>query len=194
MSSVGQFSPNAFKRILTSLNSARFMDDTGTIEYFGQKSVILRADVFHLIHKELTRLAGTSANVILSFGGRRVGTEEGAVLMTKARSVGLGDASASPDFIQIALEETNMGFGKLSLVTLDKESGSVTVSISDCFEADARDRSSHPTCFFTLGYLEGVLSKLLGKTVKGIETTCGSKGDEACTFQLKPHENIGPLP
>jgi len=66
MSSVGQFSPNAFKRILTSLNSARFMDDTGTIEYFGQKAVILRADVFHLIHKELYRLSGTAANVILS--------------------------------------------------------------------------------------------------------------------------------
>lgn len=185
MSSAGQFSTNAFRRILSALNSVRFRDETGTIEYFGQKVVILRRDAFRLMRKELSKVAGTAADVILSLGGRRVGTEEGKALLEKAQSLGLGASSAAPDFIRLAVEETNMGYGKVRILELGDGSESVVVSILDCFEADAPGNSRRPSCYFTLGYFEGIFSQLLGKNFGGRETSCRARGDASCIFQLK---------
>ena len=65
------------RRMISAVNSIRFRDELGEVEYFGQKVVLLRRDVFELIRKELARLPGQAANVILEIAGRRIGTEEG---------------------------------------------------------------------------------------------------------------------
>jgi predicted hydrocarbon binding protein len=187
LSAAGRFSPNSFKRMITALNSARFRDDTGTIEYFGQKVVILRRDMFQLIRRELSRVAGTAADVMLGLSGRRVGNEEGKVLLAKAQSLGLAKATAAatPDFIRMAVEETNMGYGKIRILELDAGSDSVAIGIMDCFEADSLGESLGPSCHFTLGYLEGLFSQLLGKNFRGRETSCRGRGDDSCNFQLR---------
>jgi len=188
MSGAGQFSPNSFKRMITALNSARFRDDTGTIEYFGQKVVILRRDMFQLIRKELSRVVGTAADIMLGVSGRRVGSEEGNVLLAKAHSLGLAKAFASPEFVRMAVEETNMGYGKIRILDLDENSEFVAISIADCFEADTGGESLGPSCNFTLGYLEGLFSQLLGKSFRGRETACRGRGDESCRFQLSAQQ------
>ena len=65
------------RRMISAVNSICFRDELGEVEYFGQKVVLLRRDVFELIRKELARLSGQAANVILEIAGRRIGTEEG---------------------------------------------------------------------------------------------------------------------
>ncbi len=180
--SAERFSTNSLRRLISTLNSIRFRDELGEVEYFGQKVVLLRRDVFGLIRKELSRVAGEAANIILGVAGRRVGTEEGRALQAKADELGLKGPEAFPEFVRTAVEETNMGIGKIRVQELAHEEGSITLLIQNGFEAEKLGESLRPTCFFTLGYLEGLFSQLLGIEVKGREVACRGRGDDFCRF------------
>jgi predicted hydrocarbon binding protein len=192
MSSLGRYSQNSLRRFISSLNSIRFRDDIGEVEFFGQKMVMLRRDAFNLMRKEIARVAGTASDVILGLAGRRVGWEEGDALLTKAESLGLKAPESFPEFVRMAVEETNMGYGKMKLVKLDLASGVVTVSILNSFEAEQFGTSQNPSCFFALSYLEGLFSKLLGMEVRGSEGSCKSQGKDLCVFNFAP--KAGPEP
>ncbi len=181
MSSLGRYSTNKLRRLISSLNSTRFKDEIGEVEYFGQKVVMLRRDAFALMRKELMRVG--AADAILRIAGRRVGIEEGKALSTMAETLGFKSRQSLP-FIRIAVEETNMGYGKIKVDDVSIESGTVNVSLSNSFEAETAERSRRPTCVFTLGYLEGIFSQLLGKDLRGRETACRGKSDEDCRFSL----------
>ena len=184
MSGTGRFSTNNMRRMISAINSIRFRDEVGEVEYFGQKVVLLRRDVFELIRKELSRLSGQAANVILEIAGRRVGTEEGRALNAKAESLGLKGPESFPEFVRTAVEETNIGIGKVRVLDLGQTDETVNVSIQNGFEAENPGGSLRPTCFFTLGYLEGVFSQLLGKNAQGKETGCRARGEDFCRFAL----------
>jgi len=184
VSSLGRFSANSMRRLISAVNSIRFRDEVGEVEYFGQKVVLLRRDVFELIRKELSRVAGAAANVILEIAGRRVGTEEGLALKAKAESLGLKGPEAFPEFVKTAVEETNIGIGKVRVMELGQGDENVSISLLNGFEADRPGGSLRPTCFFTLGYLEGIFTQLLGKEVKGRELGCRARGEDFCRFLL----------
>ena len=183
---LGRYSSNGLRRLVSSLNSIRFRDDIGEVEYFGQKVVLLRRDAFSLIRKELSRVAGTASGVILEVAGRRVGTEEGIVLAAKAEALGLKSREALPEFVRTAVEESNMGFGKMRVQDLDLLGGTGTIVVQNSFEAEDAGVSLKPICRFTLGYLEGLMGQLLGKNIRVGEVDCKAKGDPNCKFSMSP--------
>src|SRR5713101_1544040 len=128
--SSGRFSTNSLRRLIGSLNSIRFRDEFGEVEYFGQKVVLLRRDVFALIGNELSRVAGEAASVILGLAGRRVGAEEGKALTVKAKVLGLSGPDSFSEFVKTAVEETNMGIGKLRVTEMTLE-GQVSMLVQN---------------------------------------------------------------
>jgi predicted hydrocarbon binding protein len=191
MSSLERYSSNRLRRLIGSLNSVHFKDDDGEVEYFGQQVVMLRRDAFTLIRDGLTRVAGGAAQVILDIAGHTVGKEEGRAILAKARAPGNRLPQSLPTFIRLAVEETNMGYGKIKIEEFNTESGTVTVSLSNSFEVDPYRHALKPTCAFTLGYLKGIFSQLAGRDFEGREVDCKSKGDPFCKFQLvvRPESN-----
>jgi len=181
---LSRYSSNGLRRLISSLNSIRFRDEVGEVEYFGQKVVLLRRDAFSLIRKELSRVAGTASGVILEVAGRRVGTEEGIVLSSKAEGLGLNRPEGLPDFIRTAVEESNMGFGKMQVKELEISVGKAVVIVQNSFEAEDAGVSLKPICRFTSGYLEGIFCQLVGKNMRSQEIECKAKGDNDCKFIL----------
>ncbi len=186
MSPPGRYSANSLRRFISSLNSIRFWDEIGEVEYFGQKVVMLRRDAFTLMRHELVKVGGEAANVILGIAGRRVGTEEGRALLAKAESLGLKTPNSFPEFVRVSAEDTNMGYGKMKVGELDVSLGTVTISISNSFEADTPEKSQRASCVFMLSYLEGIFSQLMGQNIRGREITCRGKDDQICIFKLAP--------
>ncbi len=187
MTAVDRYSANGLKRLLGSLNSVTFRDESGEVEYFGQKVVMLRRDAFQLMKEELSkRHASGTANVILGIVGRRVGTEEGKVLLADRIFQDAEKSRSIPDIIRSAVEGTNMGYGKILIRELDLSSKTVTVSAANSFETESGGDSTDSSCFFLLGYLEGLFSELLGAQVRGSEIYCKGKGEQSCIFQLGP--------
>ncbi len=187
MAAVDRYSANSLRRLLGSVNSVTFKDETGEVEYFGQKVVMLRRDAFQLMGEELAkRHASGTGNIILGIVGRRVGTEEGKALTSNVLQ-DAGESRSLPTLIRNAVEETNMGYGKIQVLELDLSSKTASVSTRNSFEAETTSRSGETVCFFLLGYLEGLFSELLGTQLRGGETSCRGKGDPECVFKLEPN-------
>jgi predicted hydrocarbon binding protein len=186
MTAIDRYSSNSLRRLLGRINSIAFKDETGELEYFGQKMVMLRHDAFRLLAEELEkRHAIGTANIILGIMGRQAGREEGKALMADVLLESAGSISI-PVFIRNTVEETNLGYGKLHVDELDMSGKTVTVSTANSFEADTKRELGQSVCFFLLGYIEGLFSELLSTQLRGIETSCKGKGDTSCMFQIRP--------
>jgi len=190
MTAIDRYSPNSLRRQLGKLNSITFRDEAGEMEYFGQRVLMLRKDMFRVLGEELEkRHASGTGRIILAILGRSEGHEEGKTLMSDVM-LDSADRRSIPTFVKNAVEETNLGYGKLKLDDLDISAKSVTVSTENSVEADQSVESGQTRCFFLLGYLEGLFSELLSAPLTGSETSCRGRGDETCIF----HITAGPPP
>ena len=184
MTAVDRYSPNSLRRHLSRLNSITFRDDAGEIEYFGQRILILRRDMFKVLVGELEkRHASGTGKMILGILGRSEGHEEGRTLMADVM-LESADRRSIPIFIKNAVEDTNLGYGKLKLGDLDVSTKSATITTQNSVEAMKTGDSGEIGCFFLLGYLEGLLSELLSTALMGSETACRGKGNDTCRFEI----------
>jgi len=190
MSAVDRYSPNSLGRMLGKVNSTVFKDEIGEVEYYGNRVLIIRKDVFRRLEEEMQkRHAVGTGRIILTILGRSEGHEEGKTLMRDVM-LDTADRRSIPIFVKNALEESNLGYGKLKLVDLDVSAKIVTVSIPNSVEAEATAKSPDNGCFFLLGYLEGLFAELLNSSLIASETKCRGRGDDGCTFQI----NAAPPP
>jgi len=144
---------------------------------------MLRRDAIRLIRDELVRSGGWG-RVILDTAGYVSGREEGNALVVQARAHGITSPESLPAAILSAVEETNMGYGKITIDDINLGTWTFKISVANSFEVDPAGRSGNPTCFFTLSYLKGFFSQLVDKDLGGKEVECRSKGDQSCKFLL----------
>lgn len=186
MTAVDRYSPNSLGRLLGRVNSTVFKDETGEVEYYGHRVLMIRKDIFRRLEEEMQkRHAVGTGRIILSILGRSEGHEEGKSLM-KDVMLDTAERRSIPIFVKNALEETNLGYGKFKLGDLDVSSKSIIVSTENSVEAEAKTRAPDNGCFFLLGYLEGLFSELLTATLTATEFSCKSRGDESCVFHINP--------
>jgi predicted hydrocarbon binding protein len=184
MSSLGRYSSNRLRRLIGSVGSIRFRDEIGEVEYFGQQVVMLRKDAIKLIRDELMRIGGAAGNVTMLTAGFISGREEARVILAKAKALGVKPSEILPAPVLTAVEETNMGYGKIRIDNINFGSWTFNISVLNSFEVDQSGHSQKPTCVFILSYLKGLLSELAGKDLGGEEFECKSKGDPQCRFRL----------
>jgi predicted hydrocarbon binding protein len=184
MSSLGRYSSNRMKRLISSVGSIRFRDEIGEVEYFGQQVVMLRRDAIKLIRDELVRIGGAAGNVIVLTAGFVSGREEARMILAKAKALGVKPSETLPAPVLTAVEETNMGYGKIRIDNINFGSWTFNISVLNSFEVDLSGHSRKPTCVFILSYLKGLFSELAGKDLGGEEFECKSKGDPQCRFRL----------
>ena len=192
MSSLGRYSRNRLRRLISSVGSIRFRDEIGEVEYFGQQVVMLRRDAIKLIRDELVRVGGSSGRVIVLTAGHVSGREEGKALLARAKELGVSSPESLPVEVLTAVEEMNMGYGKIRIDDMNTGTCTFKISVSNSFEADQTDRSPKPGCLFILSYLKGLFSQLTGKDLGGEEVECRSKGDSNCKFRLAAVGHLSP--
>jgi predicted hydrocarbon binding protein len=152
---------------------------------------MLRRDAIRLIRDELVRLGGAGGKVVLDTAGYVSGREEGTALSAQAKAHGIRSPESLPAAVLTAVEETNMGYGKIAIDDINFGTWTFKISVANSFEADSTGRSGKPTCHFMLSYLKGLFSQLVHKDLGGEEVECRSKGDQSCKFWLavEPHSD-----
>jgi predicted hydrocarbon binding protein len=184
MSSLGRYSPSRLRRLISSVGSIRFKDETGEVEYFGQPIVMLSRDAIKLIRDELVRLGGAAGKVTVHTAGHVSGREEGKAILAQAHSLGIKSPETLPSAILTAVEEINMGYGKIRIDHIDFGTLTFKISLSNSFEVDQSATSPSPSCTFMLSYLRGLFSQLIDRDLGGEEVQCKSRGDPSCKFHL----------
>lgn len=155
---------------------------------------MLRRDAIRLIRDELMRVGGSSGRVIVLTAGHVSGREEGKEILSRAKALGVKSPESLPGEVLTAVEETNMGYGKIRIDDVNTGSGTFKISVSNSFEVDQTDRSPQSGCLFVLSYLKGLFSQLTGKDLGGEEVECRSKGDSNCRFRLSAIGHPNPKP
>jgi predicted hydrocarbon binding protein len=175
------------RRLVGSVNQLRFNDRAGEVSFFGQKMVIMRRDVFRVMREGLERLVGDQAAPFLSFLASGIGIHEGSIFRDSVQASNEREKRISlENLVHTALEDTNLGLGKLKVDGLDFDKGGAKVTITNCFEALENGQSEQPNCMFTSGFLAGVFAEVLDKTVQAVEVKCISQGQPECEFQIGP--------
>lgn len=174
------------RRLVGSVNQLRFNDNRGEVSFFGQKMIILRRDVIRVIREGLEKLVGDQATPFLSYLASGIGVHEGSIFRESTASSGPPGNAGISNMVTSALEDTNLGLGKIHVAKSDFEKGTANVTISNCFEALENGTSEMPNCTFTSGFLAGMFAEVFDKTVQAIETRCTSQGQSECEFQISP--------
>lgn len=178
------------RRLVGSVNQLRFNDNRGEVSFFGQKMIILRRDVIRVIREGLEKLVGDQATPFLSYLASGIGIHEGSIFRESTGSSGQPSNAGISNMVTSALEDTNLGLGKIHVAKSDFEKGTANVTISNCFEALENGTSEMPNCTFTSGFLAGMFAEVFDKTVQAIETRCMSQGQSECEFQISPVQDI----
>ena len=77
-----------------------------------------------------------------------------------------------------------VGIGRLTAKDVDK--GGVAAEVTDTVESIALGNVGDPSCFFTRGYITGVVSELSGKEHMTVEDQCVCEGHQKCVFTVIP--------
>ncbi len=172
------------RRLVGSVNQLRFNDNKGEVSFFGQKMIILRRDVIRIMREALERLVGDQSAPFLSYLASGIGVHEGSIFRESIGSTGEQGRQSLENLVHSALEDTNLGLGKIRINGLDFEKNSANIVVSNCFEATENGSSEEPNCIFTSGFLAGIFAEVLDKTVQAKEVRCTSQGAPECEFQI----------
>jgi predicted hydrocarbon binding protein len=176
------------RRLVGSVNQLRFNDNRGEVSFFGQKMIILRRDVIRIMREALERLVGDQSAPFLSYLASGIGVHEGSIFRESIGTTGPETRPQLENLVHSALEDTNLGLGKVKINTIDFEKASADITIANCFEATENGPSEEPNCIFTSGFLAGIFAEVLDKTVQAKEIKCMSKGAPECEFQISMAE------
>ena len=173
------------RRLVGSVNQLRFNDNRGEVSFFGQKMIILRRDVIRVIREGLEKLVGEQATPFLSYLASGIGVHEGSIFRESTGS-GNDKVAMMNNMVTSALEDTNLGLGKIRVLKANFDDGTANITISNCFEALENGKSEAPNCTFTSGFLAGMFAEVFDKTVQAVESKCMSQGQPECEFQISP--------
>jgi predicted hydrocarbon binding protein len=172
------------RRLVGSVNQLRFNDNRGEVSFFGQKMIILRRDVIRIMREALERLVGDQSAPFLSYLASGIGVHEGSIFRESIGTTGEQSRQSLENLVHSALEDTNLGLGKIRINGLDFDRSNANIIVSNCFEATENGPAEEPNCIFTSGFLAGIFAEVLDKTVQAKEVRCMSLGAPECEFQI----------
>ncbi len=148
--------------------------------YFKKTRVaIIPGDFLKILIHESKRALGESAAESLAY-------HLGVVTGRKFYEM-MVETEESPDidyaaeyFSKFMLE---FGWGKLTNITVEEEY--IEVCIDDLFECSIQE-TVKPASRFTVGFIEGLVSRLLNTKVVVKEIMCKATGDFQCIFRIYP--------
>ncbi len=78
------------------------------------------------------------------------------------------------------------GWGRVKLVRYNPYSMEIVLRLYNSIECKIFRGSGRPASQFIRGHISGLLTKILGKDVRAVETKCIAKGDLYCEFSVEP--------
>jgi hypothetical protein len=155
------------------------------------REIAVPVSVFGALRTELAKEAGTLQAVhALHSAGYQAGTGAAATLAGNATD---GAATLAQDAFWTRLSGffSQRGWGTLSHDSAHQAVG--FLSSADWAEANGGDVDPDASCFFSTGFLSGLLSELAGGPVAVLEVGCRTRGEDTCNFAFGSESAIHDL-
>jgi purine catabolism regulator len=170
----------------------QFKPEKGRVLFRDQRMVIMSADSFGTLLKEIVDIGGVNmARVFMRRFGETAGRDDARTIKetlapdTDMDWLALGPAIHSWEGIVRAVPEQ---------IELDRAAGKFYMKglWGDSFFAEQYlkhfKKSNDPVCWLLTGYATGYASEFFGMKLVARETTCKGKGDDICRFEISPEE------
>lgn len=160
------------------LKELHFVQEKGSLYYKEVRYLLIRPETLITFQKAVERELGVKANQILFESGFA-----GGVLSSKRyREVfSISEEEAVRFMMNMG---SQIGWGRFELEKFDPDQKRLIVRVFHSPFAEAYGNSSSGVCHFIRGVITGVASTVFQKTLISKESSCLSKGDLFCRFEI----------
>jgi len=145
---------------------------------------LMPINIFKSMHETFEKMVGPNVTPMLLYEcGFNSGVDTATKLNFPPITMVEGDAE------RISNLGLQIGLGIIKVNKMSPEE--LLLDVMDSNEAIAMGQRGKCVCDLTRGYVAGLLSVLMSKDMKAVETDCMSKGSEACHFRVVPRPKKG---
>jgi predicted hydrocarbon binding protein len=163
------------KEILEQLN---FVQEKGGLFYEEVRYLLIRPETLITFQKAVERELGEKANQILFESG----FTGGALSSKRYQEV---FSFSDEEIVRFMMNMgAQIGWGRFELEKFDPDQKKLIVKVFHSPFAEAYGTSTSGVCHFIRGVMAGLTSTVFQKTVASKESSCLSKGDLFCRFEI----------
>ena len=163
----------------TILNDLVFSLENGTLTFKDVRYLLIRPDTIIDFQKAVEAQVGAEACAEMMMAGGITGGSRSAARYKE--EFGLSDQEIVDFMCNMGGE---IGWGHFSLRELDSEAHMLIVDVIGSPFAAAYGESKYSVCHLIRGVLAGLATGIFGVKVKSHETSCQSRGDDHCRFEI----------
>ncbi|RLE66200.1 MAG: hypothetical protein DRJ47_03075 [Thermoprotei archaeon] len=139
----------------------------------------LRAESLGVAFRKLVVRGGSGVRALYFHLGFQLGLHEGRRVNSEKREELHYRSNAFKKEVSRILRE--QGFAEAEVLGVNIFKKEIKVRIYEGFESDYMTPSNEPACYFTRGFLEGLIEGLTGLKIKeSAEVKCRARGDPYC--------------
>jgi predicted hydrocarbon binding protein len=160
------------------LKGLQFNSEKGGLFYNEVRYLLIRPETLITFQKAIEKELGEGASQILFQSGFQGGT----LSSKRYREVfGLSDEEIIRFMIEMGPQ---IGWGRFELEKFDPSERILVVKVYHSPFAEAHGPSTTPVCHFIRGVLGGMASVVFRREAVAQESTCLSRGDRYCRFEI----------
>jgi predicted hydrocarbon binding protein len=143
----------------------------------GEDWVLISGEAIRRVYDNEAKMMGTGAHVIWYNAGKAVGKTEGEKFAGLIESVGVDHLAD-----ELAKTYSQLGWGMIELRDIDLLKSEVVMIMRN--SPMIRGVSAkEPQCWYVRGFMEGIVSSILGVETTVFELTCEAMNHDHCEFK-----------
>jgi predicted hydrocarbon binding protein len=153
----------------------------------GEDYVIISAEALRRINRQEELMFGSGSFVIWYNSGKAVGRTDGHRFAPLAQEMEIPE-------IAVYLRDfySKYGWGYIEFQNVDADKGEVVFTVKNSPLVKGIE-SAEPRCWFVRGFVEGLVSELLGTEAVATEVRCQAMfNSDHCEFRIRWHNGILP--
>jgi predicted hydrocarbon binding protein len=144
----------------------------------GEDWVLISGEALRSVYQGEVTMLDTGAFVIWYNAGKAVGRTEGQKFAGMANSMGIDELAQ-----ELSKTYSQLGWGRIEIQEIDILKNEVTIIMRNSpMVRGVSDKQ--PRCWYVRGFMEGIVSALLGVEATAFERSCEAVNRDHCEFKV----------
>jgi len=143
----------------------------------GEDWVMISGEALRNVYEHEVAILGTGAFVIWYNAGKAVGKTEGVKFSAFIDSLGIDQLAQ-----ELGRTYNQLGWGRIEVKEIDLMKNEVHITMRNS-PMVRRVKDTEPRCWYVRGFMEGIISSILGVEATAFELNCEAVNGDHCEFK-----------
>jgi len=144
----------------------------------GEDWVLISGDALRRVYENEVKVLGSGAYVMWYNAGKAVGKTDGEKFAALIETIGIDQLAK-----ELSSSYAKLGWGKIEVGDIDLFKNEVKVTMRNSPMVRGT-RDNEPRCWYVRGFMEGLISTILGAEATANEMQCQAVNGEKCEFKV----------